>query len=652
MAVAERPSPTVSMPAPAVRSYGLTDWLSTVDHKKIGIIYIVSALVFFVIGGIEALLMRVQLAVPNNTFLTPDAYNQLLTMHGTTMIFLAVMPLNVGLGNYIVPLQIGARDMAFPRLNALSIWLFILGGLMLYSSFFLGGAPAMGWFAQAPLSLKAYSPTNGMDYWVLGLTLTGVASIAGSLNFIVTILNMRAPGMRLNRMPLFVWMQLITSFILVFAFPSLTAAQVMVYFDRNFATNFFNPEGGGDPLLWQHLFWFFGHPEVYIMILPVFGMISEILPTFSRKPIFGYSFVAYSGVAIGFLGFLVWSHHMFATGMGPLINAFFSAASYLIAIPTAVKIFNWIGTLWGGSLNYKTPLYFAVGFVGMFIIGGITGITLAAPPVDLQQTESYYVVAHFHYVLFGGSVLGIFAGIYYWFPKMTGRMYNETLGKLHFWLTLISFNVTFFPMHLVGTEGMPRRYYTYQSGLGWELWNMVETIGAFVLALSVLLFLYNMVMSIRGGAPAGNDPWDGATLEWSTVSPPPEYNFATIPTVHSRRPLWDVKYPDLEMAHTKGSRPLKRSESVAKEAAEMGHVPQAPIHLPAPTFRPLVVALGVTWLFYALLYTPSLMAYLDENGIFSLPAVLLPILGLVIMGVGIVGWVGQAYRDGAAEGAH
>jgi cytochrome c oxidase subunit 1 len=647
MAIAQHPAPQLGQLTPTGRYTGLSSWLSTVDHKKIGIIYIVSAIVFFVIGGIEALLMRVQLSVPNNTFITPDVYNQLLTMHGTTMIFLGVMPLNVGLGNFIVPLMIGARDMAFPRLNALSVWLFILGGLMLYVSFIVGGAPAMGWFAQAPLSLKPYSPTTGMEYWVLGLTLTGVASIAGALNFIVTILNMRAPGLRLNRMPLFVWMQLITAFILIWAFPALTAAQVMVYFDRNFGTGFFTPAMGGDPLLWQHLFWFFGHPEVYIIILPTFGIISEILPTFARKPIFGYAFVAYSGVAIGFLGFLVWAHHMFATGLGPLINGFFSAASYLIAIPTGVKIFNWIGTLYGGQINYKTPLYYAVGLIAMFICGGITGITLASPPVNLQQTESYYVVAHFHYVLFGGAVFGILGGLYYWFPKITGRMYNERLGKIQFWLTLISFNITFFPMHIVGTEGMPRRYYTYQSGLGWETWNMVETIGAFLLALAFLLLIYNLVASLRNGPPAPADPWDGSTLEWAVPSPPPDYNFERTPTVHSRRPLWDIKYPDLEVSHAPGGKVVKRSDAIRRAKEVMGEVEEETIHLPSPTFQPLVVAVGCTILFFGLLYV-SVPA---QNGgsIYWLAAI---VLGLIMIAYGIVHWAGQAHRDSAGEGAH
>jgi cytochrome c oxidase subunit 1 len=409
MAIAERTAGTVSIPDLKVRP-GWAGWLSTTDHKRIGIMYLVSAFVFFLIGGIEALLMRIQLGVPDNTFLTPDVYNQMFTMHGTTMIFLGLMPLNVGLGNYMVPLMIGARDMAFPRLNALSIWLFIFGGLMLYVSFFVGGAPNVGWFAYAPLTQKQFAPTAGVDYWIIGIGLTGVASIAGALNFIVTILNMRAPGMTLNRMPLFVWMQLVVAFILIFAFPVLTVGTIQLLFDRHFGTRFFLPNLGGDAVLWQHLFWFFGHPEVYILILPTMGIISEVLPTFSRKPIFGYAFVAYSGVAIGFLGFLVWAHHMFAVGLGPLANAFFGAASFLIAIPTGVKIFNWLATMWQGSLNLTTAMHYAIGFISMFIIGGISGITLASPPINVQQTDSYYVVAHMHYVLFGGAIQGIFAG--------------------------------------------------------------------------------------------------------------------------------------------------------------------------------------------------------------------------------------------------
>ncbi|NOK58745.1 MAG: cytochrome c oxidase subunit I [Chloroflexi bacterium AL-W] len=620
--------PTIGTVSPTTKSTGWASWFSTVDHKKIGIMYMLSAFVFLVIGGIEALLMRIQLGVPDNTFLNQDLYNQLFTMHGTTMVFLAVMPLNTGIGNYIVPLMIGARDMAFPRLNAMSIWLFILGGLMLYASFILGGAPNAGWFSYAPLTMREYSPTHGMEYWIMGLTLTGVASIAGSVNFVVTILNMRAPGMTINRMPLFVWMMLVTSFILLFAFPVLTAAQIMLLFDRNFGTGFFNPEAGGNPILWQHLFWFFGHPEVYIMILPVFGIISEILPTFSRKPIFGYAFIAYSGVAIGFLGFLVWTHHMFAVGLGPLVNAFFAGASFLIAIPTGVKIFNWIATLWGGSINLKAPLYYAVGFIAMFIIGGISGITLASPPVNLQQTDSYYVVAHFHYVLFGGALWGIFAGAFYWFPKMTGRMMSERLAKIQFWIMLVSFNVTFFPMHIVGTQGMPRRIPTYTADQEWAFWNLLETIGAFGIALAVLLFTWNLIVSLRAGKRASADPWDGSTLEWATTSPPPEYNFATEPQVYSRRPLWDIKYPEL-------SHNGKRQGKAKKAEAAEEPVDPSTIHLPSPTYQPLIVSLGLTIFSFG-------VVYLGTHPTIGVPLV---VVGLLIFAVSVVGWVGDSYKD-------
>src|SRR6266508_574334 len=639
MATIQRPVEQAAAVKPSKEPTGWSSWLTTVDHKKIGIMYLVVAFFFFIIGGIEALLMRIQLGAPNNTFLSPEAYNQIFTMHATTMIFLGIMPLNVGFGNFVVPIMIGARDMAFPRLNALSIWLFIFGGLMLYSSFILGGAPSAGWFSYVPLSNQPYSPSHGMDYWIIGLTVTGVASIAGALNFIVTIINLRAPGMSFNRMPLFVWMTLIVSFLLVFAFPSLTVAQFELFFDRNFGTTFFKPSGG-DPLLWQHLFWFFGHPEVYILILPAMGVVSEVLPTFSRKPIFGYAFVAYSGVAIGFLGFTVWAHHMFAVGMGPLINALFSAGSFLIGVPTGVKIFNWIATLWLGNIRLRTPLYFAVGFVAMFIIGGISGITLGSPPIDAQQTDSYYVVAHLHYVLFGGSIFGIFAGFYYWFPKMTGRMYNERIGKLQFWLMLIAFNITFFPMHILGTEGMPRRYYTYEAGMGWEIWNLIETIGAFLLAFSVLLFIWNMLTSLRNGAIASTDPWDAATLEWATSSPPPAHNFDKTPIVYSRRPLWDTKYPDLEMAHAPGAHALTRGQAVQSERDRVHEIADdGPIHMPSPTFAPIIAAFGVTIGAFGALYR-----FVSED-------VPVPFLGLIALGIiayAIIKWV----RDSHADAAH
>jgi cytochrome c oxidase subunit I len=529
------------------------EWLMTTDHKKIGIMYIVTAFFFFLAGGVEALLIRTQLAVPNGKVLSPEVYNQVFTMHGTTMIFLFVMPILTGFGNYIVPLMVGARDMAFPRLNAFGYWIVLFGGLFLNSSFLFNAAPNGGWFMYAPLSQTAAGCGNGVmctpgmnaDFWLLGVLMLGIASISGSLNFVVTILKMRAPGMTLNRMPLFTWMTLVTAFLLLFALPSLTAASVLLLLDRHLGTHFYQYASGGDPLLWQHLFWSFGHPEVYILILPVFGMISEILPVFSRKPIFGYTFIAWSGVAIGFLSFTVWAHHMFAVGLPPIAQAFFATSTTLIAIPTAVKIFNWIATVWGGKVILRAPMLFALGFIAMFLIGGLNGAALAVVPFDYQVTDSYFVVAHLHYVLFGGSVFGIFGGIYYWFPKMTGRLLGDRLGQVQFWLMMIGVNLTFFPMHLLGLLGMPRRIYTYPDNLGWNLDNLLASIGAFIIAASVLVFLWNLFVSLSNGQKSGDDPWDAFTLEWDTSSPPAHYNFLTIPTVRSRRPFYDKKNPDI-----------------------------------------------------------------------------------------------------------
>ncbi len=566
---------------------GLWSWITTVDHKRVAILYGISALAFFLLGGVEALLIRVQLAKPDNTFVSPEFYNQLFTMHGTTMIFLAVMPLSQVFFNFMIPLMIGARDVAFPRLNAFGVWVFILGGLFLNASFLFGAAPNAGWFGYANLTSKQFSPGLNVDFWVAGLQILGVSSLAAAVNFFVTIINLRAPGMRLMRMPMFVWMSFITMVLLLLAFPVITVALIMLMFDRFVGTHFFVPAGGGDPILWQHLFWIFGHPEVYILILPAFGIVSEVLPVFSRKPLFGYAAMVFSGVFIAFLGFGVWSHHMFSTGMGPIADTFFSLATMLIAIPTGVKIFNWIGTVWGGSLQLKTPMLFALGFIAMFIMGGLSGVMHASPPADLQQTDTYFVVAHFHYVLFGGSIFGISAGAYYWWPKMFGKLLDERLGKLHFWLQLIGFNLTFFPMHFVGLHGMPRRVYTYPKGLGFEWLNQLETVGSFVLALGFAVFLYNVWKTWRSGAPAGADPWNGATLEWSIPSPPQEWNFAEIPTVHGRDPLWEAK-------RERGG-PLPEPPRVSGRG----------IHMPAPSYWPLVTAFGVNLLFVGLLLSPK-----------------------------------------------
>jgi heme/copper-type cytochrome/quinol oxidase subunit 1 len=550
-------------------------WIATTDHKKLGILYIYTGVIFFLVGGAEASLIRLQLLQPNNTVLSPEAYDQVFTMHGTTMIFLFVMPTMAGFGNYLVPLMIGARDMAFPRLNALGYWLLFFAGIFLTSSFLFGAAPNAGWFSYAPLTeatpncLSAqiaaqtfqqqaalaaqgaasgvqgcFSPGANMDFWIIGINLLGISSIVGSLNFIVTILRLRAPGMSINRMPLFVWMTMITAFLLVFSLPSLTVASMLLLFDRHLGTHFYQASAGGDPLLWQHLFWSFGHPEVYVLILPAFGMVSEILPVFSGKPIFGYTFVAWSGVAIGFLSFTVWAHHMFAVGLPTVAQAFFASTTTLIAIPTAVKIFNWVATIYGGRLRFHTPMLFATGFIAMFLIGGLNGAVLGVVPFDYQITDTYFVVAHIHYVLFGGAAMAIFGGIYYWFPKMSGRRLNDTLGKIHFWLMLIGLNLAFFPMHILGLLGMPRRQYTYPPGLGWDGLNLLASIGVGVLILAVLIFLFNWFTTIMKPATEGSDPWDAFTLEWSTTSPPPVENFATIPVVRSRRPLWDVKHPE------------------------------------------------------------------------------------------------------------
>jgi cytochrome c oxidase subunit 1 len=579
---------------------GVVSWLTTIDHKRIGILYGGTALFFFLVGGIEALLIRLQLAAPNGNILSADAYNQVFTMHGTTMIFLVVMPLSTAFFNFFIPLQIGARDVAFPRLNAFSYWTFLCGGLFIYSSFFLGGMPNGGWFGYAPNTTVTFNPGHNIDFWIFGLQILGIASTVGAVNFITTILNMRAPGMTLFRMPIFTWMALVSNFLLVFAMPIITVALFLLMFDRNFGSHFFDPSAGGNPVLWQHLFWLFGHPEVYILILPAMGMVSEILPVFARKPLFGYRVMVLSGIAIGFMGWGVWAHHMFAVGLGPVAVSAFSLSTMFIAVPTGVKIFNWLGTLHGGSIKFTTAMLFAIGFVAMFTIGGLSGVTHAVSPHDRQQTDTYYIVAHFHYVLFGGSLFGIMGGLYYWWPKVFGRMLSERLGKVHFWTWLIGFNLTFGPMHLLGLQGMPRRIYRYPKHMGWDFWNLVSTIGAFTIAFSVSVFLINIFVSNRRSSPrAPADPWDGRALEWSIPSPPPHYNFAEIPEVHSEDDFWHRKYTE----DVDGRLVRIQGAAVAENGHGDGHDdhPEG-IHLPSPSYFPLVASLGLPIMAYGMVY--------------------------------------------------
>lgn len=588
---------------------GFWSWVTTVDHKRIGILYAVTALVFFIIGGIEAFLIRLQLMGPDMAVLSAETYNEVFTMHATTMIFMAIMPLSAAFFNFVMPLQIGARDVAFPRLNAFSYWMFLFGGIFINTSWFLGGAPNAGWFGYANLTSVQFSPGVNVDFWVLGLQLLGIGTLVSGFNFIVTILNMRAPGMTLWRMPIFSWITLIVSFMIIFAFPPITVALIMLMFDRVFAATFFSTAAGGNVVFWQHLFWTFGHPEVYILILPAMGIVSEVIPTFTRKPLFGFSVMVFSSALIGFMGFAVWSHHMFAVGMGPVVNSIFSLTTMLIGVPTGVKIFNWLATLWGGRIKFTTPMLFALSFILTFTIGGMSGVMHASAPSDAQQTDTYFIVAHIHYVLVGGALLGLLAGAYYWFPKMSGRMMDEKLGKWNFWLVMIGINLTFFPFHFIGLQGMPRRIYTYGEDLGVTQFNLVATIGVFVLTAGLTVFLWNLYRSLKSGAIAGNDPWDARTLEWTIPSPPPEYNFAELPQVTARDHFWEQK----QQGH-------KKQSKIARAARTAGH---HGIHLPGPSYMPALMALGL-----------MVAAY---GGVYH--SVLVAVLGFAVTILGLYGWV-------------
>ncbi len=523
----------------------LHDWVVTVDHKKIGVMYVLMAVGFLLLAGAAALLMRAQLWAPNLALLTPTTFNQFFTLHGTTMVFFVGMPLLIGIANYLLPLMIGARDMAFPRLNAFGFWVTLFGGLLVYFSLLVpGGPPAIGWFAYAPLTERSFARGPGVDCWALGLIVAGFGTTVAAINFVTTILCRRCPGMTLRKVPFFVWVMFWTAVQMLLVMPPLTAALTMLEFDRQLGAHFFDPQAGGSAYLWQHLFWFFGHPEVYILVLPAFGMVSEVLPVFSRKVLFGYEFMAAATAAIALIAMGVWAHHMFAVGMSRTLDLFFAAATMLVSIPTGIKLFNWLATVYGGKLVLRSPMLFSLGFLSMFVFGGLTGIILACAPIDFQITDTYFVVGHFHWVLIGGTLFGALSAVHYWYPKVTGRMLSERLARWQFWLLFSGFILTFAPMHVAGILGMPRRVYTYGPGRGWELWNQLATLGAVLQAPSYLIFAYNLLTSLWKGRVAGDDPWDAWTLEWTTTSPPPPYNFATVPTVRSRRPLWDIKHPD------------------------------------------------------------------------------------------------------------
>ena len=598
------PTSTYGVLKRPVSATGWRAWVFTVDHKKLGLMYGATAMFFFIVGGVEALLIRLQLAAPNGKVLNADLYNQMFTMHATTMVFLFVMPMAAGLANYFIPLQIGARDVAFPRINALGFWLLLFGGIFINLSWFLGGAADGGWFMYAPNSGPVFSPTNGIDFWAFGLQIAGIASLTGAINLIVTVLNMRAPGMTLMKMPIFTWMMTVVQFLLLFAVPVITVALFLLSFQRNFGARFFDVAAGADPLLWQHLFWIFGHPEVYILVLPAFGIVSEVLPVFSRKPLFGYPFVVFSGAAIGFVGWGVWAHHMFASGLGPVSVAVFSLTTMAIAVPTGVKIINWTLTMWGGKLYFSTAMKFSIGLIVLFTVGGLSGVTHSVAPSDTQQTDTYYIVAHFHYVLFGGAVLGFFSGFYYWWPKMFGKMLNEKLGGWNFWLMVIGMNLTFGPMHILGLQGQPRRMYQWTEARAGEgffnlaFWNLIASIGSFVLAVGILLFLINVVITARNPTRAPLDPWNSRSLEWMTSNPPKEHNFDVIPTVHHLDEFFHRKYEEDPESHT-----MRQIATAEEIMAEQERNADKHIHMPSPSYWPIVLAGAVPIITFGMIFS-------------------------------------------------
>ena len=580
---------------------GIYGWFATVDHKRIGVRYLCTAFFFLLLGGCEALMMRLQLAQPNLRLLSPDAYNQLFSMHGITMIFLYALPMLSGFSNFLWPLLLGSRDMAFPRLNALSYWIYLCAGIFLYVSFPLGQAPNGGWFNYVPMTAKPYDPGLNIDVFTLGIIFLGISTVVGSANFIVTVLRCRAPGMSINRLPILVWGTLTASTANLFAVPAVSLACFMLWLDRNFGTNFFAVSGGGQPLLWQHLFWVFGHPWVYALVLPAMGIVSDALPVFCRRPLVGYTLVAISTVSTMLVGFGVWVHHMFATGLPALSLSFFSAASFVIAIPSAIGVFCWIATIWTGRPRFDSPFLFFAGFVLLFVIGGVSGFMTASVALDWQLTDTYFIVAHIHYVLLGMNVFPVVGGIHFWFPKFTGRMLDERLGKWTFWVMFVGFNLAFFPMHILGLIGMPRRVYTYPGGLGFGGYNLVISIGAFIFATGVLLLLVNVARSLRSGAAAGPNPWDAPTLEWSVPSPPPPYNFVSIPIIASRHPLWEDRLNETDERSTLGSDVLLDEGKETLAVTAFDAEPDAIMTMPGDSLLPVILALGMSVVFGGML---------------------------------------------------